>query len=158
MIGELTEVDVSRVLVGREGAYADVHVAVAEREDPAVPAEEFVLGAAKFEVAGDPGIVAATGGDVGAGGDTVGRAAVPFAAEHSPELAAHTVGDDQPVAVNTPGVLLCVGENNSNDATVLVAIDITGPQALDGCDAGFQGDLADGVVKLEPRRSASVVR
>ncbi len=158
VIGELTEVDLGRVLVGREGAYADIHVAVAEWENPAVPAEKFVLGAAKFEVAGDPGVVAAAGGDVRAGGDTVGRAAVPFAAKHSSKLAPHTVGDDQPVAVNSRGVLLCIREHNSGDSTTLVAIDIGGAQAFDGRHAGFEGDFADGVIKLEPRRGRAVVR
>jgi len=146
------------VLVSREGAYADIHVAVAQREDPAVAAEKFVLGAAKFEVAGDPGVVAAAGGDVRAGGDTVGRAAVPFTAEHSSKLTAHTVGDDQPIAVNPRAVLLCIREHNSNDATTLVAIDIGGTQAFNGGHAGFEGDLADGVVELKPRRGRAVVR
>ena len=77
---------------------------------------------------------------------------MPFATEHSPELAAHTVGDDQPVAVDSRGVLLRVGEHDSDDATARITFHVGCAHSLNGCHAGFQGDLADGLGCCGPGR------
>jgi len=48
-------------------------------------------------------------------------------------------------------------EDNTGDATAGIALRIYCAHALDRRDAGFERDLTDGVVELEPGRGAAVV-
>ena len=88
--------DVGRPLRGGQRADADVHLAGAEREDPAVAAEELAVLAAQLEVGADPRVVGHLGVDVGPAGDAVHRVAVPLAAQQLAQRRAHAVGHDEP--------------------------------------------------------------
>ena len=90
--------DVGRPLGGGQGADADVHLAGAEREDPAVAGQDLAVLAAQLEVRADPRVVGHPGGDVGAAGDAVDGVAVPLAAEHLAQRRADAVGDHEPAA------------------------------------------------------------
>ena len=79
--------DVRGSLRGGQAADADVHLAGAEREDPAVAGQDLAVLATQLEVRADPGVVGHLRGDVGAAGDarrrcrgaTPGRAPCPAA-------------------------------------------------------------------------------
>ena len=77
---QAADLEVGRALGGGEGADAEVHLAGAEREDPAVAGQHLALLAAELEVGADPGVVGHRRGDVGAPGHAVHRVAVPLAA------------------------------------------------------------------------------
>ena len=108
---QAADLEVGRALGGGEGADAEVHLAGAEREDPAVAGQHLALLAPELEVGADPGVVGHRGGDVGAPGDAVHRVAVPLAAEHLAQRRAHAVGDDEPAAVDLEG-LVAAGEHD----------------------------------------------
>ena len=100
--------DVGRPAGRRQRADADVHLAVAEREHPAVAGQDLAVGAAQLQVRADPRVVRAVGLDVAADRHAVRGAAVPLATEHPAELGARAVRDDQPVAGHGEG-LGCAG-------------------------------------------------
>ena len=81
-----------------QGADADVHLAVAEREDPAVARQHLVLLVAQLEVGADPRVVGHRRVGVAAPGDAVDGLAVPLPAQQLAERRPHAVGHDEPVA------------------------------------------------------------
>ena len=159
-VGVVTEqgpqVDVGGPLRGREGADADVHLTVAEREDPAVSREDAVIGSTQLQVRRDPLVIAAARLDVAAGGHAVRRVAMPLAAEHAAELRACAVSDDQAAAGDLAYAVTRL-DGDRRDA-VAVARDIDRTRTLDGLRSRVEGDLTDRVIEFQARGGTAVVR
>ena len=86
---------------GGQRADADVDLAVAEREHPAVPGEQLARRSPRSSRCEEiHSSSLRPGADVAAGGHAVRGVAVPFAAEHPAERGACAVGDDQPAAAH----------------------------------------------------------
>ena len=83
-----------------ERADADVDLAGAEREDPAVAAEDLAVLATQLEVRADPRVVRHPRGDVGPARHAVDRVAVPLATEQLAERRPDAVRHHQPTALD----------------------------------------------------------
>ena len=129
VVQERAQVDVRRSLRGCEGSDSDVHLPVAQREDPAVARQDPIIVVAQLEMGRDPLVVAAARLDVAAGSHAVRRVAVPFASEGAAQLRARPVGNDEPAALDLSKAV--AGLDGDRDDPVAIASHIDSTSALD---------------------------
>src|SRR5207249_4089835 len=102
-------------------ADADVHPAVAQREDPAVARQHVARPIPDVEVGLDPGLVVAGGGEVAANRHALRIGAVALGSECAPEPGVGTVGDHDIAGVDIgrgPAVALLESGQPGYEATV----------------------------------------
>ena len=151
VLHKAAQVHLGGMTAGGERAHADVHLAVAEREDPAVAGEEFAVLPAQFEVGGDPWVVASVALDVAAGGHAVDGAAVPHTSEFSSQLGFRAIGHDEALAADLALLSLARRKGDRGDLRG-VERDGDGAVALDRGRARIDRDLPDGCIEFEPGR------
>ena len=95
--------EVGGALAGGERPDADVHLAGAQREDPAVAGEHLPRLVAELEVGADPRVVAHPARDVRPAGDAVDGVAVPLPAQHLAQRRADAVGHHEVPAPDLEG-------------------------------------------------------
>ena len=140
-----------RPLRRRQRAHADVHFAVAQREDPAVAGQHRAVGGAQLQMRSEPGIVAARRGQIAAGGDAIHRLLMPPPAQHPAQCRAGTVGDDQLAAPD----LRSVGQRHRRHPRRRIMMNADRFDAESHPCAGFFGDFADPVVEFDAGHRAA---
>ena len=102
-VHQVAGVEALPALVGREQADADVHPAVAHREDPAVAGDHVALGVADVEVGLNEGVVVAVRAVVAAQGHAHGEVPAPGRAQHAADPRVGTVGHHDVAGLDGPG-------------------------------------------------------
>ena len=144
-IDQATQIDIGRSLRGSKSSDADVHLTVAQWEDPAVSRQDFVRLAAQFQMTRDPRIISAIRVDIPASGYSVGGFAMPLAPEHTTQLRSHTIGHHELTTPHFMGASLRTRTAAEDDASnsVTLAHHVDGPCVLKRDGPGIEGHRAN---------------
>ena len=145
--------EIGGALAGGERPDADVHLAGAQREDPAVAGQHLPRLVAQLEVGADPRVVAHPARDVRPAGDAVDGVAVPLPPEHLAQRRADAVRDHEVSAPDLERPVVGL-EHHPGDPVALAAY-VDRPGAVDRGRTGLDGGGAQVVVELGARHGGA---
>ena len=153
MLDQRSQRHVGRTLGGGQRPHPEVHLTVAQREDPAVPGQHLsgsgsIAGTAggrpQFQVRGDPRLIGARGVQVGPRCHPVDGLLMPLPTQRPAQGRSGAIGHDQPTTGHPPAV----GEYHRGHPPGGIEVDVDGLGPQQHPRPGVLGGFAHPIVEF----------